>query len=120
MLPVAGDADLQVFLFSLRRLLLGESRKAVPIMPGRAEHPGQDPKYLEKFIGDDDALEDFEVEPDVFYGVRPPAPTSSRISLSVHARTFKFCGIGEPVAVRVHRCVCTDACGAHRLTDREW
>ncbi len=49
-------------------------------MPGRAKHIGQDPKYLEKFIDDGDTLEDFEVEPDVFYGVRPPAPISSRVS----------------------------------------
>jgi hypothetical protein len=49
-------------------------------MPGRAKHIGQDPKYLEKFIEDGDALEDFEVEPDVFYGVCPPAPISSRIT----------------------------------------
>jgi hypothetical protein len=42
-----------------------------------------DAKYLEKFIGGEDDLEDFGVEPDVFYGVCPPAPISSRISQSV-------------------------------------
>lgn len=45
-------------------------------MPGSAKqkHVGQEPKYLEKFIGADDDLEDFEVEPDGIYGVCPPAP----------------------------------------------
>ena len=37
LLPVAGDADLQVFLISLRRLLHGESRKAVPDHSGRRQ-----------------------------------------------------------------------------------
>ena len=81
MLPVAGDTDVQ-FFFSLRRLLRSESRRAVTTMSGSAKkkHVGQEPKYLEKFIGADDALEDFEVEPDVFYGVCPPAPIPSRIT----------------------------------------
>jgi len=66
----------------IRRLLRSESRRAVTTMPGSAKqkHVGQEPKYLEKFIGADDDLEDFEVEPDVFYGVCPPAPISSRIT----------------------------------------
>jgi hypothetical protein len=42
--------------------------------------PGQDPKYLEKFIEADDDLVEYDVEPDVFYGVCPPAPISWRIS----------------------------------------
>jgi hypothetical protein len=49
----------------------------------KIQHAGQDPKFLEKFIGPEDDLEDFDVEPDVFYGVCPPAPISSRISQSV-------------------------------------
>ncbi len=83
MLPVAGGADLQ-FFFSVRRLLRGESRKAVPTMSNddgkNQKHIGQDPKYLEKFVAADDDLEEFDVEPDVFYGVCPLAPISSRIS----------------------------------------
>jgi hypothetical protein len=46
----------------------------------KQKRPGQDPKYLEKFISADDELAEYEVEPDVFYGVCPPAPISSRIS----------------------------------------
>ncbi len=77
----AGDTDLQ-FYFSPRRELQGEFRGAVTTMPGGQgkKHVGQDPKYLEKFIAADDDLEDFEVEPDVFYGVCFPAPISSRIT----------------------------------------
>jgi hypothetical protein len=99
LLPVAGGDDLQ-FFFSLRRLLRGEARKAVSTMSGnvteeKQKHPGQDPKYLEKFIEADDDLAEYDVEPDVFYGVCPPAPISSRISSSVFTHTFKFCGKGE-------------------------
>ncbi len=81
MSPVAGGADLP-FFFSRRRLLRGEDRKAVTTMSGNKEKktPGQDPKYLEKFIEADDDLVEYDVEPDVFYGVCPPAPISWRIS----------------------------------------
>ena len=118
---MAGGADLQ-FFFSVRRLLRGESRKAVPTMSNdngkNQKHIGQDPKYLEKFIDDGDTLEDFEVEPDVFYGVRPPAPISSRVLICVHARTSKFCGSGERVAVRLHRCVWGPSADRPRMVSR--
>ena len=73
MLPVAGDADLQVSCFLCAGCCTASPARPFPTMPGGAKHIAQDPKYLEKFIGADDDLEDFEVEPDVFYGVCPPA-----------------------------------------------
>ncbi len=99
-------------------------------MSGGAEtkHIGQDPKYLEKFIGDDDDLEDFNVEPDVFYGVCPPAPILSRISQSVFAHTHS----SFMPRASSWPCVCTavwgpsDARGVGGvllnavLTDSEW
>ncbi len=100
-----------MFLFSSQSFLFAEegleSRKSVPTISGvgQMKHAGQDPKYLEKFIGADDDLEDFDVDPDVFYGVCPPAPfhrESFNPCLRTHIQVY---AIGELLAVRVHRCV---------------